>query len=155
MERQMKAIAFTGLLAAIALTGAPATAQEPAAPTEIQEVQKLADTWTAAYNAHNSAALGALYADDARLFMHGEPSVTGRPAIERFWADDMKVDNPLTVLTVTNAVNGVDMKLVHGNYQVINRLTGVPLGHGRFAHIWTRADGRWRLDRDLWNQPGE
>jgi copper(I)-binding protein len=34
----------------------------------------------------------------------------------RLWADDMKVNNPLTVLTVTHAVNGIDMKLVHGNY---------------------------------------
>jgi hypothetical protein len=41
-----------------------------------------------------------------------------------------------------------------GNYQVINCDTGAPLGQGRFAHIWTRsANGEWRLDRDLWNQP--
>jgi ketosteroid isomerase-like protein len=65
----------------------------------------------------------------------------------------MKVNNPLTVLTVTDAVNGIDMKLVHGNYQVISRDTGVPLGQGRFAHIWTRSgNGEWRLDRDLWNR---
>jgi hypothetical protein len=68
----------------------------------------------------------------------------------------MQVENPLTVLTVTHSVDGFDMKLVHGDYQVIDRDSGVPLGQGRFAHIWTVGDdGVWRLDRDLWNQPYE
>lgn len=137
---------------------APAVSEQQAAtpPSEIQEVQTLANRWTAAYNANDAVVLGALYAEDARLFLHGSPTVSGRQNIQNYWADDMKVDNPLTVLTVTNAVNGIDMKLVHGNYQVLNRITGVPLGHGRFAHIWTRSgDDQWLLDRDLWNAPVE
>ena len=121
---------------------------------EAQEVQDLADRWTEAYNQHDQAALGALYTDDARLYMHGAPSYYGRESIEAFWAEDMQIENPLTVLTVTNAVDGFDMKLVHGDYQVIDRDNGVPLGQGRFAHIWVQGDdGEWRLDRDLWNQP--
>lgn len=59
----------------------------------------------------------------------------------------------MTVLTVTDTVEGVDMTLVHGNYQVLNRRTGVVVGYGRFAHIWIQVGGEWRLDRDLWNQP--
>jgi uncharacterized protein (TIGR02246 family) len=126
------------------------------APAETQEVQQLANRWTEAYNANDAAALGALYTEDARLYLHGHPTVSARQRIQEYWAEDMKVDSPLTVLTVTHAVNGIDMKLVHGNYQVINRQTGAPLGHGRFAHIWTKAgDGAWQLDRDLWNQPYE
>jgi uncharacterized protein (TIGR02246 family) len=126
-----------------------AAAQDPA-------VQDLANRWTAAYNSHDRAALGALYTEDAHLYLHGQPSYVGRESIEAFWAEDMQVENPLTVLTVTHAVDGVDMKLVHGDYQVIDRDAGVPLGQGRFAHIWTLdAGGQWRLDRDLWNQPYE
>jgi uncharacterized protein (TIGR02246 family) len=141
-----------GAVAALTLS-ASALAAEPAAPPATQEVQGLADRWTQAYNAGDRAALAGLYTDDAKLYLHGSPTVSGRKAIEDYWAEDMKVDNPLTVLTVTDAVNGIDMKLVHGNYQVINRKTGVPLTHGRFAHIWSRVNGQWRLDRDLWNQP--
>ena len=120
---------------------------------QAQEVQELANRWTAAYNSHDAAAIGALYDEDAVLFLHGSPSVSGRPAIEDYWGEDMELNNPLTVLTVTHSVDGFDMKLVHGNYQVLNRDTGVPLGHGRFAHIWTRENGEWLLDRDLWNEP--
>jgi uncharacterized protein (TIGR02246 family) len=119
-----------------------------------QSVQDLANRWTEAYNSHDADALGALYTDDAQVYVHGQPSYVGRDSIQAFWEADMQVDNPLTVLTVTHAVDGVDMKLVHGDYQVISRDTGVPLGQGRFAHIWLLGpDGGWHLDRDLWNQP--
>jgi uncharacterized protein (TIGR02246 family) len=150
----MRGTSFLGSIAALTILAATAVAQTPSAPSETQEVQQLANRWTEAYNRRNAAALGALYMDDARLYLHGSPTVSGRPNIQSYWADDMKEKNPITVLTVTHAVNGIDMKLVHGNYQVINRETGVPVGQGRFAHIWTRtAGGEWRLDRDLWNQP--
>lgn len=145
-----------GLVAVVSMISSGSSAQTPAAPPQTQEVQLLANKWTEAYNQKNVGALASLYAQDARLFLHGSPTVSGRSNIERYWADDMKVNNPLTVLTVTDAVNGIDMKLVHGNYQVLNRNTGVPLGHGRFAHIWMRdGNGEWHLDRDLWNQPVE
>lgn len=150
----MKAVLIGAALAAV-LGLTAAQAQEPAAPSQTQEVQQLADRWTQAYNSNSKSTLGALYTEDARLYLHGHPTVAGRRAIEAYWAEDMQVDSPLTVLNVTNAVNGFDMRLVHGNYQVINRKTGVPLSQGRFAHIWTRVDGQWRLDRDLWNQPAE
>ena len=120
------------------------------------DVQALADRWTAAYNSHDRDALGALYKEDAHLYLHGSPMFVGREDITAFWGSDMQVANPLTVLTVTNAVHGYDMILVHGDYQVIDRDTGVPLGQGRFAHIWELDGGEeWRLDRDLWNQPYE
>ncbi len=119
-------------------------------------VQTLADRWTQAYNKHDRAALAALYTDRARLMMHGAPTIAGRADIGAFWAEDFTESNPLTLLAVTHAVNGVDMILVHGNYQVIDRDNGSRVGFGRFAHIWTRdAKGEWRLDRDLWQQRSE
>jgi uncharacterized protein (TIGR02246 family) len=118
------------------------------------EVAKLANLWTEAYNLRDAERLGALYTEDAHLYNHGRPRTVGRDNIRDFWAADMKENNPMTVLTVTDAVEGVDMTLVHGNYQVLNRQTGVLIGRGRFAHIWIRTEtDQWLLDRDLWNQP--
>lgn len=118
-----------------------------------ESVQDLADEWTAAYNTHDVAALGALYAEDARLMMHGSPTHVGREAIKAFWAQDFEISSPLTLLTVTHYMFGVDMILVHGNYHVIDRDTGAQLSNGRFAHIWMlNEDNEWRLDRDLWNE---
>ena len=88
--------------------------------------------------------------------IHGSPTVSGQPGIEEYWAADFEEGNPLTLLDVTNSVMGSDMMLVHGDYRVIDRDTGAQLGSGRFAHLWTLADGRqWKLDRDLWNHPYE
>lgn len=117
-------------------------------------VQELADQWMQAYNLHDGPALAALYTEDAHLYVHGSPMIAGREGIEAFWAQDFTDGNPLTLLTVTNFVNGFDMVLVHGNYQVVDRDDGTQLGFGRFAHIWhNEGGGEWRLHSDLWNQP--
>lgn len=150
----MKLIAKFGIAAAVALSAASVTAQPKEASAEAKIVEDLANRWVVAFNKRDRAALGALYTADARLYMHGHPTIAGRKNIEEFWANDMKVDDPMTVLNVTNTVTGLDMTLVHGNYQVLDRVTGVVLGHGRFAHMWVRnGAGEWQLDRDLWNQP--
>lgn len=118
------------------------------------QVHELADKWTAAYNAYDHQALGALYSEDAALMMHGAPTVVGRKNIEAFWAADFEDSSPLTLLSVTHSIEGVDMTLVHGDYQVVNRDNGELIGEGRFAHIWVKADnGEWLLDRDLWAEP--
>jgi ketosteroid isomerase-like protein len=137
---------------ALGLTVAALTASAQRATSS--DVQELADRWTSAYNKHDRAALGAVYADGARLMMHGSPTIAGRQAIEEFWAGDFQDSDPLTLLRVTHSVTGSDMLLVHGDYEVISRTDGSELGGGRFAHLWTRSDrGEWRLDRDLWNEP--
>ncbi|MGV3593392.1 MAG: YybH family protein [Gammaproteobacteria bacterium] len=116
--------------------------------------QELADQWTAAYNAHNPAALAELYEENAIMMLHGDLVLRGRDAIHDYWVDDFREGNPLTTLTVTHTVQGVEMMLVHGDYHVVDRNDGILLGRGRFAHIWLRdGNGEWLLDRDLWNEP--
>jgi uncharacterized protein (TIGR02246 family) len=131
----------------------PYTAGEVATADEVAE---LASRWTTAYNQHDRNALQALYTNDARLMMHGAPTIAGRAAIGAFWAQDFGQSNPLTLLKVTHALTGIDMVLVHGNYEVVDRTDGTKVGLGRFAHIWTATrDGGWQLDRDLWFERSE
>ncbi|MCL6251008.1 DUF4440 domain-containing protein [Altererythrobacter sp. KTW20L] len=136
----------------IATAAALAVATLPglAAAQEDVTVQELANRWTAAYNSVDIPALAALYADDAELYIHHEGRVIGRGAISDYWAADMNRANPITVLNVTDAVVDSEMMLVHGNYQVLDRFLGVPLGSGRFAHIWVLDEDGWVLDRDVW-----
>jgi len=140
-RRTAALLAFVVTLAATAQTQAPA------------DIEALAVRWTKAYNSHDRAALGALYTNSARLTRRGEPTVAGRVAIEMFWARDFADRDPQTVLTVTHFVSGADMRLVHGNYEVLSRSDDQVLAAGRFAHLWTlEAGGEWRLDRDLWSE---
>lgn len=144
---QNRRLSFAVLTSVLALCTLTAQAQIT--------VQQLADQWVQAYNTHDREALGQVYSLDAKLMLHGSPTIEGRDSIEEFWAADMQESDPLTLLTVTNSVNGVDMMLVHGDYRVIGRADGALLGFGRFAHLWRRNGGDWELERDLWNQPWE
>ena len=121
-----------------------------------EDIQELAEQWASAYNKHDKDALGSLYTEDAALMMHGGPTYNGREDIADFWETDFEIGSPLTLLRVTHSVVGVDMMLVHGDYQVIDREDGAQLGGGRFAHIWIKgSNDRWQLDRDLWSEPFE
>lgn len=138
---------FASLALGTAALATPVLAQGPADQTKVQE---LANRWTAAYNSVDIPALADLYADDAELYIHREGRFVGQVAISDYWAADMDRDNPITVLNVTDSVIDSEMMLVHGNYQVLDRNTGVPLGGGRFAHIWVLDEDGWVLDRDVW-----
>ena len=127
-----------------AMFAMPASAQSGPA------VQDLADRWTAAYNSVDVPALAELYADDAELYVHNDGRYVGREMISVYWSADMGRANPITFLHVTDSVSDPEMKLVHGNYQVLDRNSGVPLARGRFAHIWVLEDNEWVLDRDVW-----
>ncbi|AKH42518.1 SnoaL-like domain protein [Croceibacterium atlanticum] len=130
---------------ATALQSAPLAAQEEVT------VQDLADRWTAAYNQADVDAIAALYGPNAELYIHNEGRYVGRDSIRDYWLGDVNRSNPITVLNVTDSVRDSEMMLVHGNYQVLDRTNGVPLGAGRFAHIWILGeDGAWHLDRDVW-----
>ncbi len=145
---RLRALVCVAAMAVLTLAASGATAQD--------DIQELADKWAAAYNKHDKDALGALYTRDAALMMHGGATISGRKDISDFWETDFEIGSPLTLLQVTHSVAGVDMMLVHGNYQVIDRDDGAKMGGGRFAHIWVLgSDGEWRLDRDLWNEPFE
>ena len=115
------------------------------------DAQELADRWTEAYNDHDGDALAALYTESAELTAHGAPTLTGRDDIRAFWASDFGEGNPLTLLNVTHTIDGTDMMLVHGVYEVVDSDGGGVLGDGAFVHIWRLGDsGEWRIDRELW-----
>src|SRR5690606_3405630 len=76
-RRTMRTV--TGRLAAVLLIFVACAAEAQIG------VQGLADRWVQAYNRHDAAALGELYTEDARLMMHGSPTIAGRGAIASFW----------------------------------------------------------------------
>jgi len=130
---------------ALAFQGGPLLAQE-----DQPSVQELANRWTTAYNGADVNGIGTLYSPNAEVYIHQEGRFIGRDEIRNYWASDMGRSNPITVLHVTDSTVDTEMMLVHGNYEVIDRLSGVPLGSGRFAHIWVLNNGNWELDRDVW-----
>ena len=141
----MKQFSCLGMGMAILLASSGVPAQSPV------DAQVLADLWTTAYNDHDGEALAALYTEGAELLAYGEQALTGREAIRSFWASDFGEGNPLTLLNVAQTVEGSDMVLFQGEYDVVDRDGGDPLVSGGFIQIWRLSDsGDWRIDRELW-----
>lgn len=141
----MKQFSCLGIGMAILLASSGLPAQAPA------DAQALADQWTTAYNDHDGDALAALYTVGAELLAYGGQALSGREAIRSFWASDFGEGNPLTLLNVAHTVDGSDMMLVQGEYDVVDRDGGDTLVSGGFIQIWRLDDtGEWRIDRELW-----
>lgn len=142
------------MLKRLMTTGLLLSALAAHAATPGFDSQALADRWSTAYNEHNPATLSELYEENAVVMLHGSLTLKGRQAIHDYWVQDFRESNPITTLKVSHTIEGTDMILVHGNYQVVDRNDGTLLGEGRYAHIWLLDEaGEWKLDRDLWYEP--
>ena len=105
--------------------------------------------WSKAFDSGNAAALAALYADNARSLPTGGAPLVGRSDIESYWRGDIGEGGATTTLTTTDAIAQGDFLHVEGTYQV-NGANNAALANGQYQQLWTRADGAWQLQREMW-----
>ena len=142
-------------LYALAAAGAIGLASAGLHAHSSSDAQVLADLWAQAFNSHDAGAVAALYRDEAELSQHNAPTLVGRRNIRAFWKVDLVQGDRLALLTVTSTLDGTDMTLVHGTYQMLDRSSGAAMGSGHFAQIWRLDGGEWRIDRDIWSDDAE
>lgn len=121
----------------------------------MDDAQALTDMLADALNSSDAGAVAALYRDSAELSEHNAPTLMGRDSIRSYWKADLTRGNLLAVLTVTSTLDGTDMTLVHGTYQMFDRASGADMGSGHFAQIWKLDGGEWFIDRDIWSDHAE
>lgn len=133
------------IMGCLILGAAPAFAQNKAT------IQKLNDAWTAAFNKGNSAAVAAMYAEDAYVLPPGADMVKGRAAIEAFWkqATQQLGDAKLTTIdvlplgrTAAREIGTVTLKTKSQPSQDIA---------GKYVVVWRKIGGDWKLATDIWN----
>jgi ketosteroid isomerase-like protein len=112
------------------------------------------DAWDDAYNAGDTAALAAAYAEDAVLLPPNAPAVSGRAAIGDFLTADsantragglkFAIDGDSTV--------GVSGKLAYeaGTFKVLDA-SGATVATGKFIGVFNKKEDKWLLVRDTWN----
>ena len=113
------------------------------------QITKMAQAWQKAYNAGDAAGVTALYAKDAIVMAPGAEPASGTSAIRALWEQDLKqgVKNTLTTEDVTAS----------GNYAaetgkwVATSADGKHLDHGSYLTFYKKADGGWKIYRDIWN----
>jgi uncharacterized protein (TIGR02246 family) len=139
----MRRIALS--LACLVLAAAPALAQSK--PT----IQKLNDEWADAFNRGDAAALAAMYTQDAYVLPAGAPLVKGRGDIEAFWKQAMQQLGDMKCTTLEVKPLGRNAAREIGGCTF--RTKGQPAQDGalKYAVVWQKEGGRWKLLQDIWN----
>ena len=136
-------------LAALILT-LPVSASAQAGGTDLKsQITKLDQAWQTAYNAKNAAGLAAMYADDAKVMAPGSATVSGRAAIQAFFAEEVKQGGTNT-LTTGEVLDGGTYAIAIGGY-VATGPDGKHLDHGSYVTIYKKVNGAWMIYRDTWN----
>ena len=128
-----------------------AAASEPASP----EATFRAGTaeWMAAYIAGNADRIIALYADDAVVMPPDAPAAKGHAAIRDFITKDMATTKAAGVtlkdMSSETGTSG-DLGWHAGRFAVVTP-DGTTVATGKYAEIWQRTKGTWRIIQDIWN----
>lgn len=123
-----------------------APADEPQAMTDQEAIAALADAWEAAYNAHDAAAVAAMYTEESWMAPADGGMFEGREEIQA-WAADGAAQSPTIDITPLETVVSGDLGMGIGRYTVT-----VPAEGGEamsFSGAWInaveRVDGEWMI----------
>ena len=113
------------------------------------QITKMSDAWEKAYNAGDAAGVAALYGKDATVMPPNAEPASGSSAIRTFFDGDVKsgAKNELT----TEDVSGAGDYAVETGKWVATSADGKHLDHGKYVTVYKKADGGWKIYRDIWN----
>ena len=136
-------------LAAItmSLTLLAATAAAQDKPT----IQRLNDTFMAAFNKGDSQAVAAFYTDDAYVLPAGGEMVQGRQAVQGFWDDTMKQLGDGKLTTVDVQPLGPDAAREIGTFSFKTKGNPPQEVTGKYVVVWRKVNDQWKLATDIWN----
>ena len=125
--------------------GSPALAQNKAT------IEKLNDVWTAAFNKGDTAAVAALYTEDAYVLSPGSAMVKGRAAIEAFWrqAAQQMSDAKLTTIDVLPLGRSAAREI--GTVTLKTKSQPPQEVVGKYVVVWRKIGRDWKLATDIWN----
>jgi uncharacterized protein (TIGR02246 family) len=141
MRPERLSMKTTSWIVALAIVGlsAAAGAQKPDA-----DAQKLADTYAAAFNKGDSKALAALYAPQGTRLGPDGQLVSGRPAVEKVYADGFAGPLKGAKLTLEQGLTysvTPDVKIMEGRFTVAS-LAAIK---GRYINTVVRQGKAWLL----------
>jgi uncharacterized protein (TIGR02246 family) len=105
--------------------------------------------WEKAARQGNAAGIAALYTRTAKLILPNNKVVSGRKAITDYWQAAIDAGFKGMKLTAVEVEAHGDIAYEVGRYSVPGQ-GGKVFGAGEYVVIWKRANGQWKLHRDIW-----
>ncbi|MDB6089841.1 MAG: hypothetical protein JWN85_2625 [Gammaproteobacteria bacterium] len=133
---------FVAPAAGLVLTACSAGIATPAVPVELKH------SWEVAFNRGDSAAVAALYSQDAQLVMSGSATARGRQAI-RAAIDSMVKSGVKVRIGAEQNVGSGEIAYVYGPYSVLEHDGGRSVETGSYVEVWRRRAGVWQIDLDV------
>lgn len=137
-----------GLLAVAAC--APPVADTAADEAAFRDGTK---AWVDAYNAGDADKIVALYTEDALVMPPDAPIAAGHEAIRQYLVANIAssmASGVTAVLGEESAGVSGDIGWHSGTYKV-NGTDGATVGTGKYLESWHKANGKWLMVRDIWN----
>jgi ketosteroid isomerase-like protein len=97
----------------------------------------------------DSAGIARLYAANAMVMPANMDAVTGSANIARLFQDAMDAGMHGQKMETGSIDVGGDLAVETGTY-VITDANGGLMDRGKYAVIWKREDGAWKIYRDIW-----
>lgn len=139
-------------LAGCAQLGVPAGNRE----ADENAIRDTDTSWSKAAAAKNLDQVMSYYADDASMFVPGQPMATGPAAIRQAWTGMMAMPGfgiTWTPIKVDVARSG-DLGYSYGSYNLMmNDAQGRSTNErGKYVVTWRKAsDGKWKAEADIFN----
>lgn len=137
-------------------TPAAATVTEAAKPDLAQirsEIVAIETAWAAAQNTKDTKALMAMYADDAVSMPDGEPTLSGKAAIEKKQeADFAKPAKHASVAFETLDVYAQGDVVTEVGKTMYKDAAGKTIGGGKYIAVFEKRDGKYLCIREIYNQ---
>jgi uncharacterized protein (TIGR02246 family) len=112
--------------------------------------QARADAFAERLAAHDAAGTASFYTEDAVLLPPDLEPVSGRAAIQEFFARTNPADGAAVELATVETFMFGDHAWRQGSFRVDGTSNDEPMT-GKFVELWKKTDGEWRIHRDIWN----
>jgi uncharacterized protein (TIGR02246 family) len=114
-------------------------------------IDKLNESFMAAFQKGDTAAIGQMYAEDAYLLPSGGEMVRGRAAIQAFWTKAAEGIGDFKLTTVDVKPLGNDAAREIGTFTLKSKGQPPQEVAGKYVVVWQKVGGDWKLATDIWN----
>lgn len=115
--------------------------------SDIREANK---SFTEAFNTGGIDAMAQLYTENGRLFPPNSEMIEGRENIKAFWSGAGEMGVAKAQLETISAEAFGNTAIEEGRYTLFAE-GDIVIDEGKYIVIWKKVDGKWLLDRDIWN----